>query len=177
LSKHTICPAGHKLPHQTKAGQCTPLYCAAKMKAPKAPKVKREPAATDPATAPADDGTEKLIALRRSKADAWAQLVPVPQGLAGAEAEEFADKKLIELLPYAVADLERDLKFGTDEQRVKARDKVLDATGRGKSDKAFGGGAPIIMLNMTPGQIPWAQRVTAQGAEEIAIVDGKGTKS
>lgn len=80
----------------------------------------------------------------------------VPDGLNGEDAEAWADAKLTTLLPDAVADLEYDLKLGDDGQRRHARDRILDATGRGKRENGVGGAQPIIIL--TGGAVqnpPW----------------------
>ncbi len=177
------CPAGHDLPHTAASGmQCTPLYCSVdaepevmaprvKKAGKKASKLERAVAVAVAAAPPsvvgvatAEESLEayadarKKHVLRQAHYEAWKDVLPIPKDLKGADAEKWADDKLVELLPAAVSDLERDLKFGSDSQRASARDKILDATGRGKTDKAFGGSAPIIMLNMTPGDIPWLKR-------------------
>jgi hypothetical protein len=89
-------------------------------------------------------------------------LVKAPQNLTGADAEEWADKKSVDLLPDALAQIEYDLKYGDDGQRREAARDVLDMTGRRRRE---GGGnvAPTIVLNLG-GALPWErvnEKVTA----------------
>lgn len=91
----------------------------------------------------------------------------VPKGLVGADAEAWADQKLVSLLPWAVAEVEHQLKFGTNQERERAAQKVLDATGRGKRDASTGSTAPIIVLTAGPNglELPWEGGRTAKVIE------------
>ena len=156
------CPKGHKLPRVTKKGQCTPLDCADDAKEKVVSIVKKEKA---PPPVVFDDEDEdeladsrKKLKLRASQREARRELIPAPE-LEGTDAENWADQKIVKLLPKAVAELEYQLEYGSDEQRERAANKILDATGRGKTERGGAGTAPIILLNMAPGQVPWAQRV------------------
>jgi hypothetical protein len=177
MSKMTKCPNGHKLPNHTKRGQCTPLYCAEET-----PKPAKKPREADLATAPptptdiaavANAEAREKLAIKKGQYEAWRELVPVPEGLKGADAEKWADDKLTELLPQAVAHLEKDMKFGSDEQQAKARDKILDATGRGKVEKAVGANQVIVIGNLAG--LPWAkaQKPTASVTVVDALPEGK----
>lgn len=111
---------------------------------------------------PDDSETEARILRAKRKYELKAKHQAVPEGLEGAAAEEWADKKLVDLLPAAVADVEWDLKYGDDAERQAARKQILDATGRGKREQGGGGSQPIIMLvgaGVGPGAQPWLQRV------------------
>ncbi len=69
----------------------------------------------------------------------------------------WADKKAVQLLPLAIAEKEYMLKFGDDEQREKASDRVLAMNGRLQKEGHLSGGAAII-LHMEGGaiQLPYA---------------------
>lgn len=159
MSKDT-CPKGHKLPNRTKTGRCTPLYCATETKKESKEIVKKYVGELAPLDTDEDTGDKarKLIAMRKSQREARREVIEAPD-LGGEEAEKWADEKIVTLLPKAVAELEYQLEYGSDEQRERAANKVLDANGRGKQDKAGAGSAPIILLNVQPGQVPWAKRV------------------
>lgn len=105
------------------------------------------------------------------------KLLGFPEGkLEGADAEEWADKKIVEMLPLAVAELEFQLKYGDDEQRAKAANKVLDATGRGKRENGAGAVAPIIMIQSGAAfQLPWVKDVKT--VESIVVPNQLPPKS
>jgi hypothetical protein len=184
------CPKGHTLPNRTNKGQCTPLHCAgsrsaAQEKNPvRAARKKAKAAAPTPADAvldavkpaPAPDQVlpelakaaayeAKMEALEQiaksmSRLEAREVLLNVPKGLKGAEAEAWADAKLQELLPWAVAEKEFQLKHGDDEQRSRAADRVLEANGRGKKEGAPPVTQPIVVVLHGSGgsaQLPWSK--------------------
>ena len=70
-----------------------------------------------------------------------------PGKLSGSDAETFVEKKMVELSVDAVIELEYAVKYGTSGERERARDRILDANGHGKRDKA-GGGANLIIVHM-----------------------------
>jgi hypothetical protein len=168
------CPNGHSLPNFTPKGQCTPVHCAAETKTVRG-KQKRALETKPPperALAPALGETEanQTAVLARNefllksahavgRDLARRKLLGFPEGpLQGAEAEEWADKKIVEMLPLAVAELEFQLKYGDDEMRAKAANKILDATGRGKRENGAGAVAPIIMIQSGNAfQLPWVK--------------------
>lgn len=168
------------LPHQTQAGQCSPIHCAGVTDSQKKKRKKKAAevfntgakqvhvehglaAKQEERVVALEDAEEETRLTRAQKRHAMKQkALGVPEKLEGAAAEEWADKRLVELLPSAVADVEWDLKYGDDAQRANARKQVLDATGRGKREMGGGGSQPIIMLVGTgvgPGAQPWLQRV------------------
>jgi hypothetical protein len=97
-------------------------------------------------------------------------LLKLPPNLSGADAEEWADRKAVELLPHALAQIEYDLLYGDDGQRREAARDVLDMTGRRRRD---GGGnvAPTIVLNLGAGNmLPWeraGEKVTTGTATRV----------
>lgn len=88
-----------------------------------------------------------------------------PKDTKGADAEEWARRRMVDLLPAAVAEIEYGLLYGTDKERYEMADKVLDANGMKKRDAGSGGGATII-LNLNTKELPWAEKI-------VNAVDGK----
>lgn len=111
---------------------------------------------------------KKPLDLDKLKAEEPAQLAHtqrltmagVPKNLKGENARQWAEQKLQELLPDAVASLSWDLKYGSDKARQDAVDKVLKANGMDKREGAQSTGGTII-LNIGNGatNIPWLDRV------------------
>jgi len=199
------CPGAHRLPRDG----CTPVYCLTQRtgtggKGRRNPQTEaRKEAALKAGSAPLKDlgavapintGAESLAhqhegrhieAIRASLASgkhaARRALVPAPEGLHGGDAEEYAQKKLVEMLPEAVANLEYDLKYGDDKQRSEASHKVLAANGMANREQA-GNMVPPIVLNFT-GVLPWMQvpGVSADTARKVKaraeIVDGEASGS
>lgn len=132
----------------------------------------------------AEAKAEQLIRMGHAagRFAARAKFVGLPEGLQGAEAEEWADKRLIDLLPAAVAELEYQLKLGDDKQRIEAADKVLSANGRSRRDGGGLGTAPIIIL--TGGAVvqpPWrspssGNSSSAVSTQVVQVVQGQLTK-
>lgn len=230
------CPGGHRLPHHTERGDCTPLWCAAgkKRRADKATAktVRRSPhtrphperegkgsaseggaettgdegrrsapsgrpaegeAGTDVALARTSrasgrDGVEAVeeteraqeaVRMARGKGRHAARMavMEVPPGLEGTAAEDWADKRLLSLLPLAVAEVEAQLKFGDASQRERAADKVMAATGRGKREAAHNSAPTIIYIAQGEGgsgrvAVPWSQNKsrTASAVEATVVV-------
>lgn len=203
------CPKGHKLPHEgctplycrdapTKGVAPSPLKALGK-----APPARRKPksgiAAEQEkavekvlAAVPqgADRQNETLDEFKRKQAEKIGKrvaeramrlaLVKMPEGLSGAEAEEWADKKTLELLPVAIAQIEYDLLYGDDGQRREAARDILDMTGRRRRDAA-GAAPPTIVLNLGGSSLmPWEknEKVTTGTATRIeaqkAPADGDG---
>lgn len=176
LATQGRCPEGHIIPRRGAAGDCTPIYCGdAKLKnktknelrAAKKAEAASTALALRPGSAvvPAAEEVEAAIERVQKKmalVEAKRAHFKVPRGLSGADAEEWADKKLVELTVEAVAELEEQLKLGSPDERFRAAGRVLDATGRGKRDIAAGTG-PVIMLvgaKVVNGAVetPWMQR-------------------
>lgn len=134
-----------------------------------------DPAIETAITAEGDEGAAAKELARVSKVDETARLgkamgrhlarhnfLKVPKGLEGAEAEQWADSKLVNLLPDAVAELEYQLKLGDDSQRERAAKMVLESMGRGRRESGGGSNAPVIIIAGGAGgqvQVPWAQKV------------------
>jgi hypothetical protein len=102
----------------------------------------------------------------------------MPQGLTGEAAEQWADKRLVELLPQAVVEAQAMLEMGDDAQRQKAMQQILDSTGRGKREVG-GSSAPAIVINVGGGQAasmhPWRVEAKAQ-VIDVSPTTGSTTK-
>lgn len=77
----------------------------------------------------------------------------------------WADKRGVQLLPLAIAEKEFMLKYGNDEQRERAADKVLAMNGRLNREGAVSGGAAIILHIGGVGglQLPYAPKRLVEG--------------
>lgn len=84
-------------------------------------------------------------------------------GKSEADIKAWADRKALEMLPAALAELNFNLKFGTDKQRSEAVDRVIDMHGLRKREAQAGQHATII-LNLGGGKdalaakLPWLKR-------------------
>jgi hypothetical protein len=84
------------------------------------------------------------------------ELLGVPQGLKAQEAEAFAAARLVDLSPYAVAEMEYQLMYGNDKMRSDAARDILDRAGFGKKSEGGGMGGPVIVVNLSgDGKLPW----------------------
>lgn len=155
-SDRKLCPGGHYIGKRFKTGKCTKLWCA-------------EGGVRTEFRGNVVD--EKALAALPPEEQAWAtrkQLAKLPAGLAGDAAQQWAQKKLVDLLPEAVASVAYDLRYGTDKVRAEAADKVLRANGLDKREAAGGGGG-LIVLNLTgadTGKIPWLERLNSKKGED-----------
>ena len=80
-----------------------------------------------------------------------------------ADIKAWADRKSLELLPIALAEVNFNLKFGNDKQRSEAPTQVLDMHGLRRREAAAGQHATIV-LNIGGGKealtdaLPWLKR-------------------
>ena len=167
------CPAGHGLPHRTDKGRCTPIYCPGSRPG----KFSTKKRLADAKNTPEDVEHEetKRIEKARGRHRARSAFLQVPEGLKGADAEDFYDQKMVELLPQVAGEIEFDLKYGDWDQREKAKQAVRDSTGRGKREAGLGGGTPMIMLINPSGQggpleLPWVKRAVLPATRTITSV-------
>lgn len=85
----------------------------------------------------------------------------MPEGLQGAEAEDYFKKEAENLLPEIIVDLKRDLQLGDDAQRREARRDILDIVGKRKQENAPNINAALILVNPGGGNvidIPWSKK-------------------
>ena len=87
-----------------------------------------------------------------------------------ADIKVWADRKSLELLPIALAEVNFNLKFGNDKQRAEATNQVLDMHGLRRREAAAGQHATIV-LNIGGGKealtdaLPWLKREDKKGDE------------
>lgn len=76
----------------------------------------------------------------------------------------WADKKILSLLPAALAEKEYALKFGDDGQRERAADKILAANGRAQKEGSGQSSASIILHVSGSGlQLPYLPKRLVEG--------------
>lgn len=174
-SEFFTCPQGHKLPYRSSGGECTAIYCVEADKKASRALVKASP--KEAAKAIREEASEveateaRRLARAQARLKARAGLISVPDLQDPEAAEDWAVRKKHSLVPYAVAELEYQLKYGDDTQRANAAKEVLDRTGHGKQDKSNLGGAVIILTGGSI-QLPWAQGATSavktvEGSAEV----------
>lgn len=87
-----------------------------------------------------------------------------PDGLKGADAENYFNDESDSLLPDVIQDLKNDIRFGDDMQRREARRDLLDITGKRRRESVQGGHAMIVLVGQngvgTQLKIPWAKNQT-----------------
>ena len=96
-----------------------------------------------------------------------ALMARLPAGLEGDEAKKWAEEKMAQLLPEAIANVAYNLRHGTDKQRDEATDRVLKANGMDKRDApAQQGGLIILNLGTQAEKIPWLARLQKPKEDE-----------
>lgn len=174
-SSMLMCPGGHNLPHKTNRGACTPLWCVHEKIDPRKGSVEQR-VAKKIVKEDAKKRGERVAKIKReeiergmmqiARKEVRAGLTEAAPELGGEEAESWALQKISRLLPDAVAELEYQLKFGDDKQRMDAARDVLDANGLRKRD-AMGASGQTIVLNVS-GPLPW--QLSSQPAINGAVV-------
>lgn len=139
------CPGGHELPHAVGGIDCGSDACAIDFVPASAP----SPALINNEEKQFEKEVDRALRTERYRRE----LVPVPVGLTGADADDFVERRITELQPVAIAEMERQLRFGNDTERGKAARDLLDAGGHGKKDR-LGVGANMIVINMGSGTSP-----------------------
>lgn len=90
---------------------------------------------------------------------------------AEADIKAWADRKALEMLPVALAEVNFNLKYGNDKQRSEATNQVLDMHGLRRREAAAGQHATIV-LNLSNGknelaeQLPWLRRDGTKKGDE-----------
>ena len=145
-----LCPKGHPSGTRTGGGTCGVRRCG------------EDSAALMPAKL--DEDALAKIAPEEQAFHTRATLAKLPKDLAGEAATEWATKKLVDLLPEAVASLAWDLRYGTDKVRSEAADKVLRANGLDKREASPGGGGLIVLnIGSEVAKVPWLERMSKKG--------------
>jgi hypothetical protein len=162
ISNTLKCPRGHALPHHTAAGDCTPLYCA--YPPVRNPRPKALVADLHPHGKTERKDLQALevrrVDLASDRADARKKYLKTPDGLTGPEAESYVTRKMVDLTPMAVAELEFQLMLGDDKARMDAARDVLDRAGFGKKESGGIAAGPLLLINVGGGQVdlPWLKR-------------------
>lgn len=163
----TKCPAGHDLPNVIDGLECSGALCAAGLR-----DTIKVPVSGSHALQNEEHRLELDARKMLGKEALRNKLIPIPEGLEGAAAESYVEAKLTNLSVVAVAELEWQLRFGSDSERAKAAEKILDATGHGKKDRT-GGSTQLIIVNgvIAGAPLPWAKPA------EVKVVDASAAKA
>lgn len=156
-----ICPKNHKVGTKMGGYACSQRRCAEEAAAMYGAKT------IDLDALRKEDPAE--LAFKRR-----AELARLPANLKAEEAAKWAQDKMVELLPEAVANVAHDLRYGTDKQRAEATDRVLRANGMDKGDAKQAGQHGVIVLNLSAQAeaIPWLSRM-----KPAQVVDATPTKT
>lgn len=156
--KRTHCPGGHTLPNPG----CSPVACVEKG-AVALDKVKKEPL---------DNKLEFAIARKEARE----ALVPVPD-LKGADAEEHVESRSVNLMPRALAEMEYQLNYGDNTERINAARDIMRMNGRLNRDAPTGVG-PTIIINTSNGemQLPWLPRKEEKPSAKVIEAENRGGK-
>lgn len=116
--------------------------------------------------------TIEELALSGARTSAILKALGVPQGLEGADADEWCTKKLAEMRMNALAIQDYLMKHGTTSQMEKASAKILDIT---EKQGQIASVAPIIIINGAGGAAlpPWRKDVVVEGVTVEGGRDGK----
>ena len=88
------------------------------------------------------------------------KLAQLPAGGEVADPTEWAKDKLAAMLPEAVAQLQWDLRKGSERVRSEAAEKVLKANGMDKREAATQERQPTIIVNIgADSKAPWLERL------------------
>jgi hypothetical protein len=176
------CPKGHQLPHRTDKGRCTPLSCAADGALERVRTDKEETVEGKIAKVVNDE--KARTAIQASRAQVWREFMQIPVDLHGADAEEYFDREMTDLLPFALAKVKKDLFYGTEEQQERASDRVMRANGKSQRENP-GNQTPSIVINMVnadgskatatvaPPQLPWRKEKVLNPSPEAAVTEEK----
>ena len=106
------------------------------------------------------------------------KLLKVPKLEDEKQLEAYVGKKLLELAPEALAQMEWDLKLGDDRSRSEAAREILDRAGFGKGEKKEQLNAPIVIINPAAvmAQLPWAQKQISDVGQVVDVTPDKGDK-
>jgi hypothetical protein len=145
------CPNGHEAGHPGELGQCSPVRCADPNN--KGAKSRGRPRKQVEAPAELTSELENKLAIARARHS----IVGVQEAPKDADVEAITTKKLLDLTPVALAELEYQLMMGKDDARIKVALEVLDRAGFSKRQES-GGGGPVIIINGSAPALPWAPK-------------------
>lgn len=107
----------------------------------------------------------QLAKLKRRRDERLRQIGFTGHGLQGADAEEYVQKRIQALTPYAIAEQEHRLFHGNDQARDSASRVILESGGHGKKEGVQVGASPVLIL--TGIEVPWAKK-TVEEAKRVA---------
>jgi hypothetical protein len=143
-----ICPKGHQAGTAFGGGfRCSGRSCGQIRSAERFLNPK-------PAALPQQMPAEEMEIQKRFK------LAQLPAGGEVADPIEWAKDKLAKMLPEAVAQLQWDLRKGSDKVRSEAAERVLKANGMDKREASNEGRQPLIVVNIgADSKAPWLERL------------------
>lgn len=143
------CPKGHPIQTVFGRARCSKVRCGQDAAAERGPAILNLDELAK--AAPADVAHQS----RR-------QMAGMPEGLSGDAATKWAQEKMADLLPEAVANVAYDLRYGTDKQRDVATERVLKAAGMDRKEAGTHTQQGLIVLQLGAGdsEIPWLQRMS-----------------
>lgn len=184
------CPEGHPCGvRNTKfRGVCSPLYCCQVEKAVRPDRTLKELLAPDMLEAgkrvPAADKLPKsetnhnesvdtLEDKARKEAKKLESMMRIRheaigfegRKLQGADAEAWVSRRMVDLTPDAMAEIEWRLRNGNDTARADAARFILESQGHGKKDGPQIGQSPVLIL--TGIEVPWAKKVVSEASRVV----------
>lgn len=177
-----FCPNKHELPFAVNGVSCSSIFCSKDSLTPVDYKVtgksnngaKQKPQLLEIS----EDATEDQLVALKALNDANNHNLAISSARLrarhkvvefdnverdDAEAESYVTKRLVQLTPSALAEVEYQLYHGDDRTRKEVALEVLDRTGHGKKDLANGSQSPIIMIqNVAP--LAWMSQSAAGAA-------------
>lgn len=157
------CPRGHELNRRGPFGMCTPVRCADPGEVGEDARGRKPPKAIVPPKPEA--GIEKFsqeVEVAIEAAQLRRRVGGLVANLAGGEAEAHVARRLMDLTPIALAELEYQLMTGKDDTRMKIAMDVLDRAGFGKKGDTSGAGGPVIIIQGGAPKLPWAPPVDGE---------------
>lgn len=163
------CPRGHEVNHEGPFGRCQPLRCADPGETGVSSKTRRPPKAIAPPRPEAgierfSEDVEVAIEAAKLRRKVGGLVVEV----AGSEAEAHVAKRLMDLTPAALAELEYQLMTGKDDTRMKIAMDILDRAGFSKKGESTGAGGPVIIIQGGAPKLPWAPAVEGEVVKDDA---------
>lgn len=102
--------------------------------------------------------SKRAIDLAEQRRALREKLVPVPKFKDTKESEEWTQRKIVEMAPVALAEIEYQLLYGDNSERIAAARDFMDSNGLRRRDALQGGGNTII-LQMSSA-VPWQQQLS-----------------
>lgn len=166
-----VCPMGHALPYRSIYGYCSERACIEQLGAALAEEAAARAEDGPEAKEPAQVALESIAGLNPMMV-ARDEALGYASGLGGLNPTAFTAKRIEELAPRALAELEHQLLTGTESVRRDIAKDVLDRAGHSKKTDAAGFGGPVIVINHS-GPLPWTQTPKPEVVEGEVVEDKK----